>query len=71
MILVTTLGLCAPRAAQGQAWALPQAVSRDLSRVLNDLYPAKASTRQYLGHLQALSDGSMPQATARHATGQS
>jgi hypothetical protein len=32
-------------------------VSRDLTRVLNELYPAEAGTRQYLDHLQILSEG--------------
>jgi hypothetical protein len=32
-------------------------VSRDLTRVLNDLYPAEPGTRQYLDHLQALTEG--------------
>jgi hypothetical protein len=28
--------------------------SRDLTRVLTDLYPAEASTRQYVDHLHVL-----------------
>ena len=32
-------------------------VSRDLTRVLNELYPAETDTRQYLDHLHVLSEG--------------
>jgi len=47
------------RALNGQRKSLPSLlmVSRDLTRVLNDLYPAKPLTRQYLDHLQALTEG--------------
>jgi hypothetical protein len=32
-------------------------VSRDLTKVLNDRYPAEAGTREYLDHLHVLSEG--------------
>ncbi len=46
-------------ALNGQRKSLPSLLmaSRDLTRVLNDLYPAETSTQQYLDHLQALSQG--------------
>jgi hypothetical protein len=46
-------------ALNGQRKSLPSLlmVSRDLTRVLNDMYPAETSTQQYLDHLQALSEG--------------
>jgi hypothetical protein len=48
------------RALNGQRKSLPSLlmVSRDLTKVLNDRYPAEASSRQYLDHLHVLSEGS-------------
>ena len=47
------------RALNGQRRSLPSLlmVSRDLTRVLNDLYPAEPGTRQYLDHLQGVTEG--------------
>ena len=47
------------RALNGQRKSLPSLlmVSRDLTRVLNDMYPAETSTQHYLDHLHALSEG--------------
>jgi hypothetical protein len=46
-------------ALNGQRKSLPSLVmvSRDLTRVLNDLYPTKTSTQHYLDHLHALNEG--------------
>jgi hypothetical protein len=46
------------RALSGQRRSLPSLLmaSRDLTRVLN-LYPAESSTRHYLDHLHAISEG--------------
>jgi len=48
------------RALNGERKSLPSLlmVSRDLTRVLNERYPAKSSTRDYLDRLHVLSDGS-------------
>ena len=48
------------RALTGQRKSLPSLLmaSRDLTRVLNDRYPAEADTKQYLDQLHALSETS-------------
>ena len=48
------------RALSGQRRSLPSLLmaSRDLTKVLNDRYPAATGTQQYLDHLHVLSEGS-------------
>lgn len=48
------------RALNGQRKSLPSLlmVSRDLTRVLNERYPAESDTKHYLDRLHALSEAS-------------